>query len=383
MTNAAAPRQALARWDIYCRVIDNFGDIGVCWRLCQDLAARGHSVRLVTDDASALAWMRTPEAYPVDVWIWTASEADVLPGPAADVVVEAFGCDPPTAQVAAWRQAAKPPVWINLEYLSAEPYVERSHGLPSPQFSGPGQDLTKWFFYPGFTEGTGGLLREPEVLRRQQRFDAPAWWAEMGLPWQPGLRSVSLFCYPQAPLPALLAALPAWSEHAPVRLLSTASVDATRLEDAARALGLTQRIQVVGLPWLSHADYDHLLWACDLNLVRGEDSLVRAQWAGRPFLWQLYAQDDGAHGPKLDAFMRQHLAGAENAAWPPLLRQALQHWNGLTPSDSALTLPPAADWQAHALAWRQHLSQQTDLCTQLVAFAQQKADQGAGGRPSA
>jgi hypothetical protein len=20
-------------WDIFCRVIDNFGDIGVCWRL--------------------------------------------------------------------------------------------------------------------------------------------------------------------------------------------------------------------------------------------------------------------------------------------------------------------------------------------------------------
>ena len=380
MTNAPAPRLALARWDIYCRVIDNFGDIGVCWRLCQDLASRGHTVRLVTDDASALAWMRTPGTHSVEVLTWEASEAAPLPGPTADVVVEAFGCDPPAAQVAAWRQAPQPPVWLNLEYLSAEPYVERSHGLPSPQFSGPGEGLTKWFFYPGFTECTGGLLREPDVLQRQQHFDAPAWWAKLGVPWHAALRTVSLFCYPQAPLAALLAALPAWSAPSPVLLLCTASVNATLLEEALQSQGLAQRIQMRRLPWLSQADYDHLLWACDLNLVRGEDSLVRAQWAGRPFLWQLYAQDDGAHGPKLDAFLSHHLAVAEGSTLALRLRQAMQQWNGLAPGQGALALPTAADWQAHALAWRARLSQQPDLCTQLVAFAQQKVELGAGGR---
>ncbi|MEO7887531.1 MAG: elongation factor P maturation arginine rhamnosyltransferase EarP, partial [Polaromonas sp.] len=43
------------QWDIFCKVIDNFGDIGVCWRLAADLASRGHKVRLWVDDASALA----------------------------------------------------------------------------------------------------------------------------------------------------------------------------------------------------------------------------------------------------------------------------------------------------------------------------------------
>ena len=28
-------------WDLFCRVIDNHGDLGVCWRLARDLAARG------------------------------------------------------------------------------------------------------------------------------------------------------------------------------------------------------------------------------------------------------------------------------------------------------------------------------------------------------
>lgn len=379
MTNACAVHATLARWDIYCRVIDNFGDIGVCWRLCQDLASRGHTVRLVIDDASALAWMRTPNAAVVTVLPWAEHEHEILRGPAADVVVEAFGCDPPAAHVAAWRSAAAPPVWINLEYLSAEPYVERSHGLPSPQFSGPGAGLTKWFFYPGFTLRTGGLLREPELTQRQHAFDAPAWWAQFGVAHHPEQCCVSLFSYPQAPLPALLSALPAWAEGAPVSLFTTGGVASAQAEQAVKTLELEQAIHVTALPWLSHADFDHLLWACDLNLVRGEDSFVRAQWAGRPFLWQLYAQDDGAHGPKLAAFLALHLASTSGSAWADLLGQAMQQWNGLAPCTSKLALPPVKTWLHHCQAWRTQLSQQTDLCTQLVAFAQQKAPAGAGG----
>ena len=115
------------QWDIFCRVVDNYGDAGVCWRLARALAARGQAVRLIIDDATPLRWM-APQGTPgVQVLPW--------PGPAqpGDVVIEAFGCDPPQAFVANMASLARPPVWINLEYLSAEPYVERSHGLPSPQ----------------------------------------------------------------------------------------------------------------------------------------------------------------------------------------------------------------------------------------------------------
>ena len=45
------------KWDLFCRVVDNFGDVGVCWRLAADLAQRGEQVRLWIDDASALTWM--------------------------------------------------------------------------------------------------------------------------------------------------------------------------------------------------------------------------------------------------------------------------------------------------------------------------------------
>ena len=165
----AANNQTMV-WDLFCRVIDNFGDIGVCWRLAAELGRRGQQVRLWTDDTAALVWM-APGALQggtrgVQVIGWTDPAPDLRPG---EVVVEAFGCAPPDRFVARMAAARPAPVWINLEYLSAEPYVERSHGLVSPQFAGPGAGLQKWFFYPGFSAATGppqiGLVpaRSPRV----------------------------------------------------------------------------------------------------------------------------------------------------------------------------------------------------------------------------
>lgn len=182
-TDPAAPACARRSWDLFCRVIDNYGDIGVCWRLAADLGARGQRVRLWVDDRSALAWMAPSGAEGVEVRDWREPLPDAEPG---DVVVEAFACDPPASFVAAMARRQPAPVWINLEYLSAEPWVERCHGLPSPQWQGPAAGLRKWFFHPGFTAATGGLLREPGLLAQRAAFDAPAWRHELGLATRPG-----------------------------------------------------------------------------------------------------------------------------------------------------------------------------------------------------
>ena len=344
-------------WDIFCRVIDNHGDLGVCWRLARDLAEQGQRLRLWVDDPAALRWM-APEGHPqIEVGHWTPDTPWPEPG---DVVVEAFGCDPPETFVARMAAAARPPVWVNLEYLSAEDYVERSHRLRSPQRCG----LDKWFFYPGFTPATGGLLREDGLLAEQARFDAPAWLAEQGITPRPGERLVSLFCYPQDRIPALLTAL----ADAPTLLLTTPG-PATALSEA---LPLPASLRRQPLPWLPQPDYDRLLWACDLNLVRGEDSFVRAQWAGRPFLWQIYPQDDGVHADKLAAFLRRHLAAAPRAL-AEAITGLMQAWNGLRPARSAWPpLPPLADWQRCTLAWRAELLAQPPLARQLLEFVMEK-----------
>lgn len=372
-------------WDIFCQVIDNFGDVGVCWRLSADLAARGHTVRLWLDDPQALPWM-APGALEGDwpaisVRPWSeASNPAVLAALApARVWVESFGCELPESFIAARAlgQVASdevPPVWINLEYLSAESFVERCHGLPSPVMSGPGKGWTKHFFYPGFTPRTGGLLREPGLLQKRSAFDQEArrqWLQRQGIA-DHGEALVSLFCYASAPVDRLLAQLRALDT--PVHLLVTAGQARNVVEQAlANKPQAPGQLRISYFPLLPQTEFDALLWACDLNFVRGEDSLVRALWAGRPFVWQIYPQDDGAHRAKLDAFLEKLDAPTEARAWHA-------QWNGLAPWDAHLALPlkPAQSlqagqsggWWAWAQAVPQQLAQQSDLVSQLCGFVQ-------------
>jgi len=345
-------------WDIFCRVVDNFGDIGVCWRAAADLASRGERVRLWVDDASALHWMAPSGRPGVQVIAWSGKATVEQPG---EVVIEAFGCHPPNDFVARMAEATKPPVWINLEYLSAEAYVERSHTLPSPQMSGPGRGLTKWFFYPGFTAGTGGLLREADLLQTQAHFNADGWLRSRDLERRPGERVVSLFCYDNPALPAMLDTL----SREPTVLLTTPGKASSQV---AQVLGPTLGravLRAVPLPHLTQAEYDHLLWTCDLNFVRGEDSFVRAQWAAKPFVWQIYPQDDGAHAAKLAAFNNLFLAHADPAVAAPI-RDLHAVWNGL--SKDIPTLPLLPSWKDHCKSWREDLLARPDLISQLIGF---------------
>lgn len=390
-TSTPAPKPVPLLWDVFCRVIDNFGDIGVCWRLCADLGSRGHTVRLWVDDASALTWM-APGAlegrWPgVTVRPWTAStEAAVLATLArADVWVEGFGCEIAPEFIASYADSTragepdlgffqydtKPPVWINLEYLSAEAYVRRCHGLPSPVQHGPAAGWTKHFYYPGFTDGTGGLLREPDLAERQSAFAQPGakaqWLADHDIRWS-GERLVSLFCYEPAALESFLAQL----DGAPTRLLvadgrASDAVRAVLTRRAAQGLPAWTRLTIHTLPRLSQHDFDHLLWACDLNGVRGEDSLVRALWAGKPLVWHIYPQDDDAHLAKLDAFL--DWLGADAT-----LRAAHHAWNSTQAPvhPAVLDLTKLKLWADTVQRAREKLLQMDDLSTQLLGFIAKK-----------
>lgn len=350
------------RWELFCRVIDNYGDIGVGWRLAADLAARGESVRLWLDDASALRWMAPAGATGVEVRDWADAAAADATLAVGEVVVELFGCDPPPAFVE--RIATRRPVWINLEYLSAEAFVERNHALPSPVMAGPARGATKWFFHPGFTPATGGLLREPGLLAERERFDRDAWLAGLGCARARQERVVLVFCYAGAPLPALLHAL----AGAPTLVL-LAQGAAQAIASAVAPIAGQRRF---ALPWLTQPDFDRALWAADLNCVRGEDSFVRAQWAGAPFVWQIYPQADGVHAGKLEAFMDRF----DRTATPEAVatrRSLWQAWNGLAgwcaACDAALQPVALRTWRDDARRWRSALAAQDDLVTQLQRFA--------------
>ncbi|MGL4666393.1 MAG: elongation factor P maturation arginine rhamnosyltransferase EarP [Saezia sp.] len=359
-------------WDIFCNVVDNWGDVGVCWRLAQQLSQRNIFVRLWIDDPGALSWMRSASSYPVQIIPWTKKSIETTPGQA---FIEAFGCHAPDGFLknAAQMQHNQRPVWINLEYLSAQPDVERLHGLPSPQHFGPAKGLTRWFYYPGFTTHTGGLLRESDLLEQQNSFDKIHWLQQTSIPIIPHAQRISLFSYPNQALPQLLQQ---WMQSStPIHLLATpghttAQIEALSLTPSAPSAlpNTTQHhhLNITRLPYLTQKDFDHLLWSCDLNIVRGEDSWIRAVWANKPFVWQPYLQEDHEHLNKLEAFIS--LVPQAPQAWKNFqIQWSLQkevHWQEL--SDN---LPQTEEFLSH---WHKQLLQAPDLCTSLIRFVNQK-----------
>ena len=90
----------------------------------------------------------------------------------------------------------------------------------------------------------------------------------------------------------------------------------------AGAVATHGNLTVRTIPFLAQDDYDRLLWSCDVNFVRGEDSWVRAQWAGRPFIWHIYPQDENLHHVKLRAFLQTYAGNLDS-----LIKFSLR-WNG-------------------------------------------------------
>jgi uncharacterized repeat protein (TIGR03837 family) len=331
--------RAAPRWDVFCRVVDNFGDAAVCWRLAHQLAAtHGLDVRLVIDRPQVLAQLQPAlrSEQPVQ-WLHGVQvvRADALgPSPAADVVIDAFGGGLPSWYPDALAARGPAALWVVLEYLSAEAWVPAHHGLPSPH---PSLPIARRFFFPGFGAGTGGLLREPGLLAARAAFDADPvardrFWQGLGFaPVAPGTVAVSLFGYDNPALPALLDALAVGSAPVAVAVTDSPAAQAVvrwlALRDgghpaisagAFAAQGDTLRagaLELRRLPFLAQPDYDRLLWACDINFVRGEDSLTRALWAARPLVWQAYPQADAAHCAKVEAFLAMwQAAGAQGKA---------------------------------------------------------------------
>jgi len=378
--------QQRRRWDVFCCVIDNFGDAGVCWRLARQLVAeQALEVRLFVDTLAALARIApaidaTRDDQLVDgvrVIRWAGPRSERAVDDPGAVVIEAFGCGLPEPYLVAMTQRHPQPVWINLEYLSAEAWIEGCHGLASRH---PRLPLTRHFFFPGFTRSSGGLLRERDLFDRRDAFrrDAGAqerWWLALGVtkPESPTLVA-SLFCYANAPLASLLAA---WSDgDEPVLCLVPEGVAASALD--AWAGGAFQRpgtrvthgrLTAASIPFLSQQDYDRLLWQCDVNFVRGEDSFVRAQWAGRPFIWQPYPQADDAHRLKLDAFLDRYTEGlAADAA--AALRGFSSSWSNDTDAVAAWSalMRVRGTLSAHAQVWAGRLAALPHLADNLVKF---------------
>jgi len=382
--------QVQQRWDIFCDIVDNFGDIGVCWRCARQLAAEhALDIRLWVNDLDIAARLipevnaslpTTPiRVEGVELRHWSvALDANSIPGN-ADVVIEAFGCELPASYMQAMNPAT---VWINLEYLSAESWVDGFHGKCSVH---PATGLKKHFFFPGFSAATGGLIRENALLAERDAFkDSPAalqqFWQALDLTTilDPAAIKLSLFCYPQAPIGDLFDSLAAFttSTHCLVPEGSLLPQIAEYFQAPPLKPGDTLsagNLAVTIISFLSQQQYDRLLWACDLNFVRGEDSWVRAIWAGRPFIWQPYRQDAGTHITKLLAFIDRYCEGLSPAA-AQTWRKAHLAWaesindQNNSPDIFSEMMAALAELKPYSINRSNEFSLHDDLAAKLVQF---------------
>jgi len=395
------PGESLA---LFCKVVDNFGDVGICWRLARQLQHEyGLAVTLWVDDLKTFQRIcpsidvdaDTQQIAAVTIRHWRKQEYQFDAGDVADIVIEFFGCDIPASYIAAMAQCQPRPVWLNLEGLSAEEWVEGCHTLPSPH---PRMPLTKHFFFPGFTNKTGGLLHEASLEQQRQQFQSDAsnetiFLARLGLtPVEMAGLKISLFCYPHAPVTALFEAWQQGQTQITALVPEGVAVEAVQTFIGAQAKAGAARTQgaltVRVLPFLPQPDYDKLLWTCDFNFVRGEDSFVRAQWAGKPFIWHIYPQDENLHHVKLRAFLQRYLGGAAIGVRSRFdsLKDASLRWND---ADGALADNSAGWpdlWQKlqrdlpeiarHAAYWREEVLKNGDLASNLVQFVKSRQSVG-------
>ncbi|KMZ12580.1 hypothetical protein BHUM_03736c [Candidatus Burkholderia humilis] len=374
--------------DIFCAVVDNFGDIGVCWRLARQLRAEhGWRVRIFVDDLHVFhalcpqvdAALAQQEAVGVVIEHWHEPHHAGETLEIADVVIEAFACEIPHTYIAAMARRETKPVWINLEYLSGEDWVADFHTRPSPH---PRYPLQKSFFFPGLGRGTGGVIKERDLDAERTIFDAAAWWRERVGIERPGLECtvVSLFAYENPAVDSLLAQ---WRDGAsPVVLL----VSEGRISGAvarffgvpAFAAGASARaghLRAHALGFVEQPRFDELLWAADINFVRGEDSFVRAQWAAKPFVWHIYPQTDDAHLPKLDVALEHITRGLTPGARAAMTR-FWHAWNGAGTPDWAAFWAHRREMEARAAQWAQELASIGDLAGNLVAHVHARIDAG-------
>ena len=371
------PRYSTAKpftcW-LFCTVIDNFGDIGVSWRLAQELRQRlGWQVHLWLDNLAALQAIApdAPAVLPcvhqgIRLHAWQeAQHADLDNAPAPDLLIETFACTLPP-DVHAVIQAHRP-VWLNWEYLSAEDWAIRTHAMPSLQANG----CEKYFWQMGFVPESGGLLREADYVEQMDAFK------QRQPENTPSLKTAALHIF------AFGYASDIWQKWAAALAEQEREIvlhcAGKPLQTSLSAWGnVSGSLKIINQNFVPQAQFDRALWAADVLIVRGEDSFVRAQLAGKPFFWHIYPQAQAAHLDKLAAFWHTHHRHAAPTAAVQHAHQALsnelngaadlthpqrrQHWHTL--------LDHLADWQHSARAWQQYLLSQSDAVSRLHDWLQ-------------
>ncbi len=309
--------------DIFCHVVDNYGDIGVVYRFAREFKRRHPEcrVRVFVDDLNSLKSMHpeidthlTRQEHAGIMYIDTLALNRALVDElgTAHILVEAFACYIP--EIVLDAASGRRTYIINIDHLSAEKWVEGYHLKESLLGRG---ELKKYFFMPGFTIDTGGVVVDThiEAFRERLGHDRRAYLNKiiepLGVEIDGGDETMvgTIFTYERR-FDSLLDSLERHDRRTCLLVFDRKSIEGMKMtvsEKKVERLGeASYRVGnsvIAFLPFLPQQTYDELLCLADFNLVRGEDSLVRAILAEKPFIWHAYKQDNNYQMVKVKAFL--------------------------------------------------------------------------------
>ena len=269
---------------VLCKVVDNYGDIGVCWRMCRRLKkiAPQNTISLVVDNFDTFgkieprvnqqnviasgAW-QSIQIEGIDIYNWhddynchkifSANDGERL-----SIILECFQCGRPDwmEKILFEEKLQRTVQIIMIDYLTAEKYAEDFHCLKSLTRSAKVQKVN---FMPGFTDKTGGLIIDDE-------------WSQ----------------------------LPEWNENGPVLVFTY-----------TMGKGLLENGKLKPLPFMPQPEWDKMMKQCSALIIRGEESMSRACLSGIPFIWQAYPQSEEYQLVKVKALLERMRPHFDEAAF--------------------------------------------------------------------
>ena len=311
--------------DIFCEIIDNYGDIGVVYRTAKELQ------KIFPESKIRVFLNRLDEFKKINSQVLDLPSQnidgieyitfDYLRDNAnklltAQVIIEAFGCQIPEEYIEIAYDNSE--LLINLEYLSAEDWIEDFHLQSSPLGRGK---LKKVFFMPGFTEKSGGVIADSNYLERIQRvLENKEFYEKKYLSDIEDRENKivgTLFSYEKNFTP-LLEDLKKLDKDVVILAMGEKTQDSLRkilknfsIEDFRNSLKYG-KIEIKFLNFLNQEEYEELINIVDFNFVRGEDSFIRAVLTGKPYMWHIYCQEEYAHMDKIEGFLDKYRRVIEN-----------------------------------------------------------------------
>ncbi len=279
-----------------CKVVDNFGDIGVVWRLCKRLKEIDSELKinLIVDDlisfnkiCSGIQVNKVFQSFlGIDIYDWKASDFCYKTfikndGEMLSIILECFQCGRPDwmEKILFEDKLERTVNIIMIDYLTAEKYAEDFHCLKSLTRSSKVQKVN---FMPGFTEKTGALILDKEwetLLPRNASGPCLVFTYERS--WGPLARALN-------------------NSSLQIELAQGRGFES--FEHAFQELP-QKKSKLIKLPFMNQEDWDLEMKKCSLLFIRGEESMSRACLSGIPFVWHAYPQSDEYQLVKVNALL--------------------------------------------------------------------------------